>query len=310
LSKGYVKPRPDLPNLYRMNPGSTEERSEKGLKNVLTFEVEDGFHVDSPDVEPDDVKSRIIPILIHLLDLLDEQKATATFFVLGWVAQKFPEIVALLDARGHEVASHGWSHGDIVTMDKRRLVMELERSKAALEEIVQKPVNGYKGVTEQLRRADPELYRQIAKAGYLYDCTPFAHGVGAGHEEPLEIGFREGGKISVISQSAVKRWGVSLRFGERLRVFPLWFLRKAIAGLNRKGRFAMIGLKTWELDRHQSRPSGAGYSNYSRYGNLSLAEEKLLRLLDVFEFTTCSDVLDLEDQSEPNHNTGFESISL
>ncbi len=293
-----------------MNPGLLTENLQAPIKNVLTFEVEDSFHVDSPDVESDDMKSRIIPVLIHLLDLLDEQKATATFFVLGWVAQKFPEIVALLDARGHEVASHGWSHGDIVTMGKSRFVMELERSKAALEDIVQKPVNGYKGVTEQSRRADPELYRQIAKAGYLYDCTPFVHGVGAGHREPLEMGFREGGKISVISQSAVNRWGVSLRFGERLRVFPLWFLRKAIASLNRKGRFAMLSLKTWELDRHQSRPRGADYSNYSRYGNLSLAEEKLIRLLDIFEFTTCSDILHLENVPKPSRNTGFESISL
>jgi len=85
--------------------------------------------VENPDIEPADVRSRIIPLIMHLLDLLDDQKAKATFFVLGWVARKFPEVVALIDSRGNEIASHGFTHGDIRRMPIERFKTELVRSR-------------------------------------------------------------------------------------------------------------------------------------------------------------------------------------
>ncbi len=99
------------------------------LDNILTFEVEDRFHVENPDMELPDARSRIIPLIMHLLDMLDDQKARATFFVLGWVARKFPEVVALIDSRGNEVASHGFTHGDIRRMSPEEFRNELVRSK-------------------------------------------------------------------------------------------------------------------------------------------------------------------------------------
>jgi hypothetical protein len=92
----------------------------------------------------------------------------------------------------------------------------------------------------------------------------------------------------------VRKWGVWLRFGEKLRLYPSWITRWAIGDLNRRGYPAMINMKLWELDRHQARSANSDYLQYRRYGNLNLAEEKLLRILDIFEFTTCAEVLGLE----------------
>ena len=148
-----------------------------GVKNMLSFEVEDIFHAESHDIESIETKSRIIPNLIHLLDHLDEQKATATFFVLGPVAQKFPEVVALIDARGHEVASHGWSHGDIRKMSPEKLIGELQRSKTILEDILQKPVFGFKAASGYSGGEHLSIYRHVAAAGYRYDCSLLYHGL-------------------------------------------------------------------------------------------------------------------------------------
>ncbi len=268
-----------------------------GVKNILSFEVEDIFHAESHDVESIETKSRIIPNLIHLLDHLDEQKAIATFFVLGWVAQRFPEVVALIDARGHEVASHGWYHGDIRKMASEKLVIELQRSRTILEDIVQKPVFGFKAAGEYFGREHLSLYRHVASAGYRYDCSLISHGLPARQNQPFTVRFEEGGSIIVVPQSTARKLGVSLRFSERLRLFPGWFVKRAIHSLNRRGIPAMINMKLWELDHHQRRPPSADYVNYSRYGNLNLAEEKLMRLLDIFEFASCAEVLGITKDS-------------
>lgn len=268
-----------------------------GVKNILSFEVEDIFHAESHDIESIETKSRIIPNLIHLLDHLDEQKAIATFFVLGWVSQRFPEVVALIDARGHEVASHGWYHGDIRKMSSEKLVIELERSRAILEEILQKPVFGFKAAGEYYGKEYLSLYRQVAEAGYRYDCSLLSHGLPGKQNQPLTVRFKEGGSIIAVPQSTVTKLGVSLQFSERLRLFPGWFVKRAIHSLNRNGYPAMINMKLWELDLHQRRPPTADYVNYSRYGNLNLAEEKLMRLLDIFEFASCAEVLKITEDN-------------
>ncbi len=266
-----------------------------GVKNILSFEVEDIFHMEGHDIESIETKSRIIPNLIHLLDYLDEQKAIATFFVLGWVAKRFPEVVALIDARGHEVASHGWYHSDIRKMSSEKLVIELERSRTILEDILQKPVFGFKAAGEYFGKEYLSLYRRVAEAGYRYDCSLLSHGLPAEQNRPLTVRFKEGGSIIAVPQSTVRKLGVSLQFSERLRLFPGWFVKRAIHSLNRRGYSAMINMKLWELDRHQRRSPNADYVNYSRYGNLNLAEEKLMRILDIFEFTTCAEVLKITE---------------
>lgn len=273
------------------NRNNTSGNDSAPVKNNLSFEVEDRFHVDSPDMEAADRKSRIIPILIHLLDILDEQKDKATFFVLGWVAQKFPEIVALIDARGHEVASHGFSHADAAKMPPDKFSEEIQRAKWILEDIVQKPVDGFKAAGPLLRKLDSEILCRIAEAGYRYF---FGMHVGPrliAPNKPAPIDFQDGNSLLVVPQSVIKKWGIYLRFSENLRVYPEWFTHRAIHSLNRHGLSAAINMKLWELDKYQKRPPGADYANYSQYGNLSLVQEKLLNILNFFEFTTFSENL-------------------
>ncbi len=270
---------------------------ESPVKNILTFEVEDGFHAEYPQIEPADIKSRIIPILLHLLDLLDSQKARATFFVIGSVASRFPEIVALLDARGHEAASHGFSHCDIRNMEFNKFHSEALRSKEILEKILGKPILGHKGACDFLEKDHIDIFRGLAKIGFKYDCSSRAGSFVGKSIEPFPVNFKSGESLILIPQSAIKKWAISLYFGEKLRLYPMWALKRAIYELNRAELPAMLNLKLWELDKHQNRSAYSDYIQYGRYGNLNTLEEKLAKLLDMFEFTTCAEVLGLDSNS-------------
>jgi polysaccharide deacetylase family protein (PEP-CTERM system associated) len=263
------------------------------LDNILTFEVEDRFHVDNPDVEPADTKSRIIPLLLHLLDLLDEQKAKATFFVLGWVARKFPEVVSLIDSRGFEVGSHGFTHGDVRFMPKDKFESEIRRSKDILEEILGKPILGYKAPAPFLGRQHLPYFKIMANAGYRYDCSFLPENSKSESKKPFLVSVEPDKSIWAIPQSTNRRMGVMIRVGEYIRVLPGWFGLNSIKRLNEQGFPAMVNMKLWELDRYQARTPATELFKYSNFGNLSLAEEKLRHILDYFRFTSCSSQLKL-----------------
>jgi hypothetical protein len=267
--------------------------TEKPIRNMLSFEVEDTFHVDSPNFDSGDEKSRIIPILIHLLNLLDNFNVRATFFILGSVASKFPEIVTLLDSRGHEVASHGFSHRELTGLEPENLESEIRLSKETLENILKRPIMGFKSAGDPLEKDHIDILNVISNAGYLYDCSTRS-GIFAGKStNPFDISFKDERSMVIVPQSAARRFRVWLRFGENLRLYPSWFTIKSITDLNRRGSPALINMKLWEFDKHQFRNAGADFLSYRRYGNLNFAEEKFLKILGMFEFGTCARVLGL-----------------
>ncbi len=255
-------------------------------RNILSIEVEDRFHEGYSDHDNKDRRSRILPVILHLLDLLDEQKTKVTFFILGYVAERFSEIVALIDARGHEVASHSYHHIDIEKLSSDKLTDELRNSKARLEDIIQKPVLGFKTPVPLSLNTIPSIIQIAAQTGYKYFVGPEIVTKTSKSNTLVPMKIREGPEITVVPLSVLKRWGLTAHFSERLRIYPAWFIHRAIASLNRRGYPAIINLKLWEFDHNQLRPRGSDYTDYARYGNLNLTEEKLIKLLDIFEFTS------------------------
>ncbi len=267
-------------------------------KNVLSFEVEDRFHDGYNQGSNKDSRSRILPILIHLLDTLDNQKASATFFFLGCVAERFPEIVALVDSRGHEVASHGYSSTHIEIMPADKLVENLISSRELLERVLDKRVFGIKPHLKHSRHIDPLVVESAARAGYRYLSGTLPENSIRSSEPPFSKRTENDLTIDIIPQCVWEKWRIKIEFGERLRLFPSWFIQKAIERLNRNKQKAIINFKLWELDKHQVRPPGSDFTNYARYGNLNLTEEKLIRLLENFEFTSFADSLGLVPESK------------
>ena len=268
--------------------------------NILSFEVEDRFHDGYRKIAPKDVRSRILPNLIHLLDLLDNQKTAATFFILGCVAEQFPEVVALIDARGHEVASHGYSHDYIEKIPPEKLADELTRSKTILEDVIQKQVLGFRPHQSFSRNTDPVIIETAARVGYSYFSGSLLKTRYLKPNRPVSTKTDDDSLIDIIPQSVFVMWGMKIGFSEKLRVYPSWFIQRAISRLGRQKLRAIINLKLWELDRNQLRPAGSDYTDYARYGNLNLVEEKLTRLLDLFEFSSFEKSLGLISELKPD----------
>lgn len=267
-------------------------------RNILSVEVEDRLQEGYSDHDNKDRRSRILPVILHLLDLLDEQKTKVTFFILGYVAERFPEIVALIDTRGHEVASHSYHHIDIVKLSSDKLTDELKNSKVRLEDIIQKPVPGFKAPVSISRNTMPSIIQIAAQTGYKYFVGPEIVTKTSKPNTPVPMKITEGSEITVVPLSVLKRWGLTAHFSERLRIYPSWFIHRAIASLNKGGYPAIINLKLWEFDHNQLRPRGSDYTDYARYGNLDLTEQKLIKLLDIFEFTTFEERLGMVSQPE------------
>lgn len=277
-------------------------------RNILSIEVEDRFHEGYSDHDNKDRRSRILPVILHLLDLLDEQKTKVTFFILGYVAERFSEIVALIDARGHEVASHSYHHIDIEKLSSDKLTDELRNSKARLEDIIQKPVLGFKTPVPLSLNTIPSIIQIAAQTGYKYFVGPEIVTKTSKPNTPVPMKIREGPEITVVPLSVLKRWGLTAHFSERLRIYPAWFIHRAIASLNRRDYPAIINLKLWEFDHNQLRPRGSDYTDYARYGNLNLTEEKLIKLLDIFEFTSFEERLGMVSHPESDSLAETDSI--
>ncbi len=277
-------------------------------RNILSIEVEDRFHEDYSDHDNKDRRSRILPVILHLLDLLDEQKTKATFFILGYVAERFSEIVALIDARGHEVASHSYHHIDIEKLSSDKLTDELRNSKARLEDIIQKPVLGFKSPVPLSLNTIPSIIRIAAQTGYKYFVGPEIVAETSKPNTPVPMEVREGPEITVVPLSVLKRWWLTAHFSERLRIYPAWFIHRAIDRLNKEGSPAIINLKLWEFDHNQRRPRGSDYTDYARYGNLNLTEEKFIKLLDIFEFTTFEERLGMVSRPKSDLLADSDSI--
>jgi len=263
------------------------------IGNILTFEIEDKFDSDNPSNEKAIKRSRIIPNLIHLLDFLDQEKAKATFFILGIVSETFPEVVALINSRGHEIASHGMSHNKIASLAPDKLEFELKRSKELLEAVIRKPVLGFRAADDYLNSKYLEIYGHIAGSGYDYDCSFLGRGPRIEINRPFMLTSSENKSIAVIPQSLRRALWFHIRFGEKTRAFPTWFIRSSIDGLNQNGLAAMINMKLWEIDRHHPRPINSDYWDYGTFGNIQFAEEKLRILLENYKFVSCSEYLEL-----------------
>ena len=146
------------------------------MKNVLTVDVEDYFHVAALANEIkikdwDSIDPRVFNNTQRILDIFDKYEAKSTFFILGWVADKFPELVKEIDRRGHEVASHGYSHQLIYNQSYKKFKEETNKSKSLLEDIISKPIRGYRAASYSITKKSLWALDVLAESGFDYDSS-------------------------------------------------------------------------------------------------------------------------------------------
>ena len=274
------------------------------MKNALSFDIEEYFHAEvfAGVVRPEEwpsLESRVLHVTQRLLDLLDYRGVNATFFVLGWVAERHPGLVREIHARGHEVACHGFSHRMISRMAREEFAEDIARAKAVLEDVTGQEVLGYRAPTFSVTRETLWSLDELCEAGFRYDSSiyPIVHdryGIRGAPRFPHRLRAPGGGEIMEFPLSTIEvlgwRWPVA--GGGYFRLAPYGFTRRAIARLNdREGQPAIVYLHPWELDPAQPRLPVGPIAHLRHSLNVERTEPKLRRLVEDFAFAPVSEVL-------------------
>jgi len=272
---------------------------------AFTVDVEDYFHVSAfaKDIDPeqwDALPSRVESNTHRVLNLLDEHGHTATFFVLGWVAERYPALVREIAQRGHEVACHGYSHQLIFKQERQEFSDETLRAKSLLEDTVQTEVAGYRAASFSITKASLWAIDTLAEVGFRYDSSiyPVRHDVYGMQGTPLApyiLSGPDGGKLVEFPLSTASLLGVNLPAsgGGYFRLFPYAMSRHLIERVHREQRPYVFYMHPWEIDVEQPRIESHSFlSRFRHYNNIHRCEARLQRLLSEHSFDSMARVLE------------------
>lgn len=274
------------------------------IGNSITVDVEDYYHVSAfGDVlKPTDwssMASRVERNTRAILDLFEEADIRGTFFVLGWVAERYPHLVVEIDKRGHEVASHGYSHQLVYNQERSVFESETRKSKEILEDLTGKPVLGYRAASYSITNKSLWALDVLYELGFAYDSSIFPvhhdrYGISDSPTEPYIIEAPSGGTLIEfpLSTASFASYRLPIAGGGYFRLFPYWFFSWCLKRINRAGRPFIFYLHPWEIDPDQPRIEASALSTFRHYNNLDVCEQRLRRLVKEFRFQTVSSTLE------------------
>lgn len=279
--------------------------------NYLSIDVEDYFQVSafesvSPPASWDGRELRVEANTDRILRLLDEREVKATFFILGWVAERCPGLVRRIAAGGHEVASHGYGHRRVYQQKRAEFREDVRRSKAVLEDLTGTAVLGYRAPSYSISADTFWAFDELHAAGFRYDSSifPIRHDLYGMHDWPRfpsDAVRKDSGAWEPISEAANGRPRIleipitTLPLGGRnwpiagggyFRLFPYGLTHWGLQRINRKeGRPFVFYIHPWEFDPDQPRFKGSGWKSQIRhYLNLHRTEGRFRQLLQDFPF--------------------------
>ena len=264
--------------------------------NGLSVDVEDWFQVGAFEgvIDRDSwdgLSGRVERNCDAILEMFDEADVKATFFTLGWVAQRQPALLRRIAEAGHELASHGWDHARVHTMDRASFAADLDKSRKAIEDAAGVEVTGYRAPSFSIDQRTPWAYMALAEQGFTYSSSvaPITHDHYGWREAP-RFAFRPlpWSDLLEIPVTTAEFAGRRLAAGGGgfFRVLPYAFSRWAIRQVNnRDGRPAVFYFHPWEIDPQQPRVTAASLrSKLRHYTNLAVMADKLRQLVMEFEW--------------------------
>lgn len=269
----------------------------------MSVDVEDYFHVNAfdglvPRSRWDSMESRVAANTDRLLAIFDEFGVRATFFVLGWVGRRHPQLVRRIAAAGHEIASHGYAHRLVYDQTPAAFRADVRRAKTVLEQLCGRRVAGYRAPSYSITRRSLWALDILAEEGYTYDSSIFPirhdrYGIPDSARMPYYI-TRRAGSILEVPGSTTRVGPVNLPVagGGYFRLLPYWWTRWGISRVNRlEGQPVVFYLHPWEIDPDQPRLPAGRLSRFRHYRNLHRTEPRLRQLLQDFRFDAVDTVV-------------------
>jgi polysaccharide deacetylase family protein (PEP-CTERM system associated) len=266
------------------------------MNNVMSIDVEDWFCVYNlsgviPYSDWENCESRVERNTLRLLDLFRKYRVEATFFVLGWIADRFPDLVKEIERRGHEIASHGYSHRLLTFMKPEEFRADLGRSLEVLAKVTSQEVRGFRAPSFSLTPKTLWAVDVLRESGIRYDSSVFPVGLHPDYGMP-GADLRPYGLADGLMELPM---GVTEVFGRRIpcagggyfRLYPYALTRRLMRMCNAQGRPVIFYLHPWEVDPEHPHVEGMSWSTrFRHYNNLERTEQRLERLLGDFEFTS------------------------
>jgi polysaccharide deacetylase family protein (PEP-CTERM system associated) len=271
-------------------------------RNVLSVDVEDYFHVEAFSSIVDrknweSFPSRVEANTHRLLDLFDETGVKATCFILGWVAERYPALVAEIVRRGHEPACHSYWHRLIFRLSPEEFRQDTLRAKDCIEQAAGEPVFGYRAPTFSITEESSWAPEVLAELGFRYDSSifPVKHDVyGVPHAPRGPFRFETpSGPLNEYPMSTFRFWkspNMPVAGGGYLRIFPYWYTRMGVHRAWKEGLPVITYVHPWEVDPEQPRMENARWKSRLRhYTNLSRTAKRLRRLVRLGPFSSFRD---------------------
>jgi polysaccharide deacetylase family protein (PEP-CTERM system associated) len=269
-----------------------------GQTSIMTVDVEDYFHVEAFSnvvvrADWDTYACRVEANTRRLLDLLDEYRAEATFFILGWVADRYPSLVREIVARGHEPACHSYWHRLIYRLDQCEFAEDTRRAKEVVEQAAGVPVFGYRAPSYSVTRQSLWALDTLAELGFTYDSSIFpinhdVYGIPDAPRHPFRIDTNSGPlmEFPITTFRLLGRGNLPVGGGGYLRILPFWYTRLGCRRAALEKLPLIVYIHPWEIDPSQPRLKGRLRSKLRHYTNLAKTENRLRSLLGSQTFTS------------------------
>ncbi len=271
--------------------------------NAMSVDVEDYFHVSAfrhvvRRQDWDSLPARVEQNTDKLLEIFDGHSIRATFFILGWVAERFPNLVRRITDGGHEIACHGQNHSLIYEQHPRTFVEETLRAKTVLEDQAQRAVIGYRAASWSVTSRSLWALDKLHELGFKYDSSIFPvqrdlYGIPESSREVHERQTKSGPLIEFPpATTPLMNRNIPMAGGGYFRLYPYWLTRAGLRRINQIGaRSFIFYIHPWEIDPEQPRLRASVKSRVRHYLNLKRCERRLRHLIEDFRFDTAESVL-------------------
>ncbi|UOE52174.1 DUF3473 domain-containing protein [Mucilaginibacter sp. SMC90] len=273
------------------------------MKNAFTVDLEDWFcsHNLISEIKYEDwdnLEGRVTAPTLRLLELLKKYDCKATFFVLGWVADRYPELIQKIAIDGHEIASHGYSHKLLTGIAPSFFEEDLIKSVFAIERACGIKPAGYRAPAFTIVNSTKWAFGILKKLGFAYDSSVYPtnmhpdYGIG---DAPLTIYSPQSGLTEIpLSCAVLFNKNIPCSGGAYLRFLPYFLYKQLVNNVIKSGRAYIFYIHPWEIDPEMPRVKLPALKAIRHYTNLASTFGKIERLLQDFEFTSLQNILTAE----------------